>query len=125
MSLCISPRFWVRVRMLVAAAMASWPLSAGADTEHVVVVVIPTFRSASPPPPEFPTQPALQWAPPSAIGLTPGLRTPPARCYAGANVCPLAQPGHVGASCSCGTAAGATEGRALIPPSHDITGRPL
>ena len=40
--------------MLVAAAMASWPLSAGADTEHVVVVVIPTFRPASPPPPRIP-----------------------------------------------------------------------
>ena len=123
MSLCISPRFRVRVGLLIAAAMVSWPFSAGADTEHLVVVIVPSFRPASPMPPAFSSQPPLQWAPPPAMGLTPGLRSPTARCYAGANVCPLAQPEHVGASCSCGTAAGTTEGRALIPPSHDIAGR--
>ena len=53
MSLCIYPRFRVRVGLLVAAAMVSWPFSAGADTEHLVVVIVPSFRPASPTPPAF------------------------------------------------------------------------
>ena len=121
MSLRIARWHWVRICMLIAAATASWPVFAGADTGHVVVVIVPSFRPESPPPPRFPAQPPLQWAPPPAMGLTPGLRPPTARCYAGANVCPLAQPEQAGAYCSCD----ATEGRALIPPSHDVTGRPL
>ena len=92
MSLRIARWHWVRICMLIAAATASWPVLAGADTGHVVVVIVPSFRPESPPPPRFPAQPPLQWAPPPAMGLTPGLRPPTARCYAGANVCPLAQP---------------------------------
>jgi len=46
---------------------------------------------------------AMQWAPPPAMGLTPGLRSPTALCYAGANVCPLTQPEHIGEPCTCGT----------------------
>jgi hypothetical protein len=83
---------------------------------------VPSFRPASPPPPAFSTQPPLQWAPPPAMGLTPGRRSLTARCYAGANIRPLAQPDHVGVSCSCDTA---VTGRPLIPPSHEIGGRPL
>ena len=123
MSLCVARWRWVRIRLLTTAAAVSWPVFAGADTGHVAVVIVPSFRPAGPPPPRFPAQPPLQWAPPPEMGLTPGLRSPSARCYAGANVCPLAQPEHVGASCSCGTTTGPTAGRALIPPSHDITGR--
>ena len=59
MSLCISPRFRVRVGLLIAAAMVSWPFSAGADTEHFVVVIVPSFRPASPTPPAFSSQPPL------------------------------------------------------------------
>jgi hypothetical protein len=54
-------------------------------------------------------------------GPDPGIPSPTARCYAGNNVCPLTQADNVGQSCTCGT----TMGRALIPPSHDISGRPL
>ncbi len=56
------------------------------------------------------------------MGAIPGLRSPTARCYAGGRDCPLEQPDRVGEPCSCG---GALLGRALIPPSHDITGKPV
>jgi hypothetical protein len=120
----MSPVFWVRVRMLVAGAMVSWACSAAADTRPPVVVIMPPPRPSSPPPAAFSAQPALQWAPRPAVGLTPGVRSPTPLCYADAHVCPLAQPEHVGESCICGAVPGGTVGRALIPPSHDVAGRP-
>ena len=46
---------WVRICMLIAAAVVSWPLSVGADTGHVVVVIVPSFRPESPPSSEVPS----------------------------------------------------------------------
>ncbi len=111
----------VRDCILIAAAMMLWPLSTDADTRQVFVVIVPQVRQPRPPPPIFPAQPPLQWAPPYSLGLTPGRRSPSARCYAETQVCPLSQPEHVGEACTCGM----TTGRALIPPSHDIAGTPL
>ena len=111
---------WVRVCVLVAPTMLSWPLSATADTGHSFVVIVPSFRPPNPPPPAFPAQPAWQWAPTPPLGLTPGIPSPTARCYARTDVCPLTQADNIGQSCTCGT----TTGHALIPPSHDISGRP-
>jgi len=111
---------WVRVCVLVAATMLSWPLSATAETGHSFVVIVPSFRPPNPPPPSALAQPAWQWAPPPPLGLTPGIPSPAARCYARTDVCPLTPAGNIGQSCNCGT----TTGRALIPPSHDILGRP-
>ena len=110
---------WVRVCVLVAPTMLSWPLSATADTGHSFVVIVPSFRPPNPPSPALPAQPAWQWAPPPPLGLTPGIPSPTARCYARTNVCPLTPADNLGQSCTCGT----TTGRALIPPSHDISGR--
>jgi hypothetical protein len=117
-------RFCMRLCMLTVAAMVSWPFSVDADTGRPppIVVIVPPVRPPSPPERAIPAQPALQWAPPVAAGLMPGLRSPTALCYAGANVCPLTQPGHIGESCTCGTADGPLLGRALIPASHDISG---
>ena len=52
----------------------------------------------------------------------PGPRLPAARCYAKGHDCPLDQPDRLGKSCSCG---GAVLGRALIPLSRDVTGKPV
>ena len=114
-------RFCIRLCMLTAAAMASWPFSVDADTGRSFVVIMPPVRPPSPPERAVPPQPPLQWAPPPAMGLTPGLRSPKALCYAGANVCPLTQPEHIGESCTCGIEGRTLPGRALIPPSHDIS----
>jgi hypothetical protein len=114
-------RFFMRLCMLTAAGTASWPVSVDADTVRPFVVIVPPVRPPSPPERAVPAQPALQWAPPPAMGLTPGLRSPTALCYAGANVCPLMQPDQIGEPCTCGTG-GPLLGRALIPPSHDISG---
>jgi hypothetical protein len=118
----MSRRLSVRDCILIAAAMMIlWPLSTDANTRQVFVVIVPQARQPRPPPPIFPAQPPLQWAPPYSLGLTPGRRSPTARCYAGTQVCPLSRPEHVGEACACGI----TAGRALIPPSHDIAGTPL
>jgi hypothetical protein len=114
-------RFCIRLCMLTGAALVSWPFSVGADIGRPFVVIVPPVRPPSPPERTVPAQPALQWAPPLAMGLTPGLRSPTARCYAGANVCPLTQPEHIGESCTCGIEGRPLPGRALIPPSHDIS----
>jgi len=114
-------RFCMRLCMLTAVGMASWPCSVGADTNRTFVVIMPPVRPPSPPERAVPAQPTLQWAPPPAMGLTPGLRSPTALCYAGASVCPLTQPEHIGEPCTCGTG-GPLLGRTLIPPSHDISG---
>ena len=106
---------------MLGAAMVSWPFSVDADTGRPFVVIVPPVRPPSPPERAIPAQPAFQWAPPFAMGLTPGLRSPTARCYAGANVCPLMQPEHIGESCTCGIEGRPLPGRALIPPSHDIS----
>jgi hypothetical protein len=111
----------LRFCMLAVAGMASWPFSVDADTHRPFVVIVPPVRPPSPPERAVPAQPALQWAPPPAIGLTPGLRSPTALCYAGANVCRLTQPEHIGEPSTCGTG-GPLVGRTLIPPSHDISG---
>src|SRR5580692_4232783 len=119
---------WVRVCVLIAATMLSWPLSATAetghsfvvDTGHSFVVIVPSFRSPNPRPRAVPAQPAWEWAPTPPLGLTPGIPSPAARCYARTDVCPLTQAGNIGQACTCGT----TTGHALIPPSHDISGRP-
>ncbi len=122
----MSPRFWVRLWLFSAAAIMPWPLPADADPSHLFVVIVPPARRPSPPPaPNFPPQAPLQWAPHPSQGLTPGRRSPTARCYAGAYVCPLTRPEHVGQPCTCGTPSGTLQGRALIPPSRDISGRPL
>src|ERR1700730_6769372 len=109
----------VRDCLLFAAAMMLWPLSTDADTRQVFGVIVPRARRPAPPPPMFSAQPPLQWAPPYSLGLTPGRRSPTARCYAGTQVCPLSRPEHVGEACACGI----TAGRALIPPSQDNLGR--
>ena len=98
-------RFCMRLCMLTVAGMASWPFSVDADTGRPppLVVIVPPVRPPSPPERAVPAQPALQWAPPPAMGLTPGLRSPTALCYAGANVCPLTQPEHIGEPCTCGS----------------------
>ena len=114
-------RFCIRLCILTAAAMASWLSPVDADTGRPLVVIVPPARPPSPPERTVPAQPALQWAPPLAMGLTPGLRSPTARCYAGPNVCPLTQPEHIGESCTCGMEGRPLPGRALIPPSHDIS----
>jgi hypothetical protein len=114
-------RFCIRLCILTASAMASCLSSVDADTGRPLVVIVPPVRPPSPPKRAVPAQPALQWAPPLAMGLTPGLRSPTARCYAGSNVCPLTQPEHIGESCTCGTEDRPLPGRALIPPSHDIS----
>jgi hypothetical protein len=109
-----------RVCILIAAAMMLWPPSTDADTRHLFLVIVPQARQSTPPP-IFSAQPPLQWALPYSLGLTPGRRSPTARCYAGTQVCALSRPEHVGEACACGI----TAGRALIPPSHDIAGTPL
>jgi hypothetical protein len=114
-------RFCMRFCMLTAVGMVSWPCSVDADTGRSFVVIMPPMRPPSPPERAVPAQPTLQSAPPAAMGLTPGLRSPTALCYAGANVCPLTQPEHIGEPCTCGTG-GPLLGRTLIPPSHDISG---
>jgi hypothetical protein len=116
-------RFCMRLCTLTVAVMASWPFPVDADTGRPLplVVIMPPVRPPSPPELAVPAQPALQWAPPPAMGLTPGLRSPTALCYAGADVCPLTQPEHIGKPCTWGTG-GPLLGRTLIPPSHDISG---
>jgi hypothetical protein len=111
----------IRLCMLTATAMTSWLSPVDADTGRPLVVIVPPVRPPSPPERAVPAQPALQWAPPLAMGLTPGLRSPTARCYAGPNVCPLTQPEHIGESCTCGMEGRPLPGRALIPPSRDIS----
>jgi hypothetical protein len=111
-------------KLVVAAMMMAWPSCfADADPRNPVVVIVPQVRLPSQQPPHFPTQPALQWAPPPAVGLTPGLRSPAPRCYAGTTVCPLERPELLGKGCTCNTASGLRTGRALIPPVHDAAGR--
>ena len=90
----------------------------------VVVVLIPQARQP-PSPPVIQAPPALLWAPPPTPGLTPGTRSPAAKCYTATDVCPLAQPNRVGEACTCDTAGRQARGRALIPPSHDNSGRQL
>jgi hypothetical protein len=107
--------------MLVTAAVMSSPLPAAAGW----VFFVPSVRAPDPPPATYSAQPALQWAPPPARGFQPGHRSPVARCYAGVNVCPLQQPDQVGQSCTCTSAGGRVLGRALIPPSHDVSGGAL
>ena len=117
-------QFWVRLCVFGVAAMTSWPLSANPDAGRVIVVIVPPARQPSPPPPpSFPLQPPLQWAPPPALGLTPGRRSPTALCYAGTYVCPLTQPEQVGEPCLCGPPSDLLQGRALIPPSREISER--
>lgn len=110
----MSPRRPVAVSLLVAAA-AAWPMPAMPDRPVVVFI---TPRPPPPPVPQhsFPAQPPLQWAPPPALGPIPGQRSPTARCYAGTQICPLADADRVGEPCTCGSG---VSGRALIPPSHD------
>jgi hypothetical protein len=117
----MSPRSWHWLRTLIAAAMALWAVSANADPKHLFVVIVPTWRPPTPPPPAIQAPAPLLWYPPPPLGLTPGTRSPNARCYVGTSVCPLARPERVGESCTCGSIVG----RALIPPSHDASGRPL
>jgi hypothetical protein len=123
MSLCMIAG--VRLCALVSAAMMAWPpCFADADPRNPVVVIVPQVRLPSQQPLHVPTQPALQWAPPPAMGLTPGPRSPAPRCYAGTTVCPLERPEQVGKGCSCNTASGVRTGRALIPPVRDAAGHP-
>jgi hypothetical protein len=112
MSLLMAPWLWVRLCMLIGAAMASWPVSGGADTGHVVVVIVPSFRPASPPPQRFRAQAPLQWAPPPAMGLTPGQRSPAA--------IGRASPAAVVRACHVASTAGAAEAGNTIGKS----GRP-
>jgi hypothetical protein len=109
---------------LIAGATMLSPLLAEADGRHVLVVIVPPARQPSPPPQIFPPQPALQWAPPLPLGLTPGRRSPPPRCYADTHVCPVTRPEDVGGPCTCDTKSGPVGGRALIPPSRDVTDEP-
>jgi hypothetical protein len=83
---------WVRHCTLVAVAMMVWPPRfADAGPPNPVVVILPPARPPSSQARTFPAQPALQWAPPPAMGLTPGTRSPAPRCYAGPTICPLAR----------------------------------
>jgi hypothetical protein len=90
----------------------------------IFVVLVPQARPPSPPP-YIQAPPALLWAPPPSPGVTPGTRSPPARCYTDIEVCELARPADVGKACTCDTPDGHVTGRALIPPSHDSSGRQL
>jgi len=117
----MSSRCSLALFVLIAAAV-SWPDAALSDNRHVIVVITPPPRPQPSPRPSFPAQPPLQWAPPLALGAMPGPRLPAARCYAKGHDCPLDQPDRLGKSCSCG---GAVLGRALIPPSRDVTGKPV
>ena len=122
----MSARYLAEFRCLIPAVTLSLALLSHADAREVSVVVVPFFLPPpSPPQPAFRPEPELQWSLPFAIGRMPGLRSPTARCYARATVCPLARPEQVGEACTCETASGSTTGEALIPPSHDISGRPL
>ena len=99
MSLCMARWHWVQVYMLIRRSngvVASFSGRRHQPRRRGGCAVIPSGKPTSSE--RFPAQPPLQWAPPPAMGLTPGLRSPTARCYAGADVCPLAQPEHVGAS---------------------------
>ena len=107
--------------MLITAAVMSWPLPAAAGW----VFFVPSVRVPDPPQATYPAQPALLWAPPPALGVHPGHRSPLARCYAGDSVCPLPNPDEVGQSCTCAPAGRRVVGRALIPPSHDFSGTVL
>jgi hypothetical protein len=125
MSLRMPAHSDVRPTVLVVAAMLVWPpCFAYADTRNPVVVIVPQVRLPSQQPPAFPRQPAQQWSPPPAMGLTPGVRSPAALCYAGTAVCPLERPELVGKGCTCNTASGLRVGRALIPPVRDPAGKP-
>ncbi len=115
----------IRCCLLIVAAVVLQPDRGIADNRHFFVVITPPPRPQPSPQPSFPVQPPLQWAPPLALGRTPGVRSPTARCYAGTQVCPLPDPGRVGEPCSCATEGATQLGRALIPPSYDIAGRPL
>ena len=116
----------VRTCLFLAAA---WLLQAGpvaADNgRRIIVVTVPVPILNPSPPRVVPAQPALQWEPPPALGPIPGARSPTARCFAGSDVCPLPNPDRVGEPCTCLIAGANHEGRALIPPSRDVTGRPL
>jgi hypothetical protein len=90
----------------------------------VVVVLVPQARPL-PTPPVIQAPPAQLWAPPLTPGLTPGPRSPAAKCYTSTDICALAQPDRVGEACTCDTAGRQLRGRALIPPSHDSSGRQL
>ncbi len=106
----------VRLGILVAAAMVPPPVSAH---DRTFVVIVPAPPRPSPPPPRiFSPQPPLQWMPPPALGLTPGIPSPTARCYAGRYVCTAAQPEHLGERCTCATSRGPVTGQILIPPSR-------
>jgi hypothetical protein len=116
---------WVRLCTLVAVAMMAWPPRfADAGPPNPVVVILPPARPPSSQARTFPAQPALQWAPPPAMGLTPGTRSPAPRCYAGPTICPLDRPEQLGKGCTYNTGNGVKTGRALIPPTHDIAGDP-
>ena len=117
----VSTRLW----LLLAAVLILEPNRVFADREHVIVIISPPFRASSQPQPIFLPQPPLQWAPPVALGLTPGIRSPTARCYAELEVCPLADPQGIGEPCTCVTAGATQRGRGLIPPSRDFAGRQL
>jgi len=116
----MSSRFASALFVLVAG-WVSWPNAAIPDNRRLFVIIAPPPLPQPAPQHSFPIQPPLQWAPAPALGAIPGRRSPPARCYAGDRDCPLEQTDRVGKPCSCG---GALLGRALIPPSHDISGKP-
>src|SRR5689334_3899316 len=121
----MSWRFCTRFLLLTAMAVVLQLSHATADDGHVFIVIVP--QPLPQPPPQAPSsvQPPLQWAPPLARGATPGVRSPTALCYVGTYVCPLQNPDRPGEPCSCDATGAARLGRALIPPSHDISGRPL
>jgi len=114
----------LRVCLLVVAASAvGLPRTAMADPRPLLVVIVPPARVPEPqPPPQAPPQ--KLWLPEVARGPLPGSPSPVARCYAATAVCPLDRPEQVGQACTCTAPGGATSGRALIPPSRDMTGRP-
>src|SRR6476646_708194 len=102
-----------RLCMVIAAALVS--LSAvSADAGQLFVVIVPLPRPPDPPPVIIPAPP-LQWAPPPTIGLTPGVPSPAARCYAGPHVCQLERTERVGEGCTCDTPSG--HDRACLDPT--------
>ena len=120
-------RACLRLCLLITAATASGlPVPATADPRRGIVVIMPPARLQGPPPPASEAPPPKLWLPPAALGPVPGAPSPAPRCYAGTSVCSLARPEQVGQACTCTTPPwGPTTGRALIPPSHDITGHPV
>jgi hypothetical protein len=115
----MSSRYFFAWFVLVAAAV-SWPGAAASGGRQVFVVITPPARPQPQPPQSFPPQLPLQWTPSPALGSIPGRRLPAARCFTKERDCPLEQLDRLGKSCSCGDA---LPGRAMIPPSRDITGK--